>query len=177
MHPLGLIDKGGTWYLIARPADAASGSRAAGGPDSAAAAAASDTALRSYRVDRLSDPVVLDDVFEPPDGFDLEASWVELSDAVRRARARAEATVLVAPEVLEEFRGWVGGTELVADAAPDAAGRVLVLVEAPSEEALARRLTGWVDGVEVVGPQGVRNRLAAIGARLVEAYAEPDAPV
>lgn len=165
VHPLGLVDKGGTWYLLARPADAAGGADAAVRPP-----AASETAVRSYRIDRLSNAEVLEEAFVPPRDFDLEASWAAVSGEVERARARATATVRVAPGVLEEFRGWVGGTELVADARPDAAGRVLVRATAPSEEALARRLTGWVEHVEVVEPEAVRNRLAAYGARLVATY-------
>ncbi|KQM80689.1 YafY family protein [Agromyces sp. Leaf222] len=177
-HPLGLIDKGGTWYLIAEPVPDAAGGRAgarateaAGGRDDhGRAPETSATALRSYRVDRLTDAEALDERFDPPVGFDLDAAWAELSADVGRARTRATATVLVDAAVLDEFRGWVGGTELVDGVAPDPTGRVLVRVTAPSEEALARRLCAWIEGAEVVEPDGVRRRLAAFGARLVEAY-------
>ncbi|GAA1964707.1 helix-turn-helix transcriptional regulator [Agromyces allii] len=166
VRPLGLVDKGGTWYLVA---------------DSAA----SDTALRSYRVDRMTDAEALDERFEPPAGFDLDAAWSELSAEVGRARTRATATVRVAADVLDEFRAWVGGTELVggggqeatpASAEPDGSGRVLVRVTAPSEVALARRLAAWVDGAEVIEPEGVRQRLAAFGARLAETYGAVEPP-
>ncbi|WP_227820216.1 helix-turn-helix transcriptional regulator [Agromyces aureus] len=188
VHPLGLIDKGGTWYLIAGPVTDAAGARPAEGgrgageaPASAARrSATSDTALRSYRVDRMTAAEALDERFEPPADFDLDAAWARLSAEVGRARSRATATVRVDPGVVEAFRGWVGGTELVDDAgpgaAPDETGRVLVRVTAPSDEALARRLAAWVDGAEVVEPEGVRQRLAAFGARLVETYGAVEPP-
>ncbi|SFR69880.1 HTH domain-containing protein [Agromyces sp. CF514] len=206
VRPLGLVDKGGTWYLIADPVtDAAGGGSDAGGTDAAGGGSgaartdvasgrgtaarppaasrtaasgteASETALRSYRVDRMAGAEALEEVFEPPAGFDLDEAWATLSAEVGRARTRANALVRVAPAVLDEFRGWVGGTERVDEAEPAADGRVLVRVTAPSDEALARRLVAWSDGAEVVEPEGVRDRLAAIGARLVEAYGAVEAP-
>src|ERR1044071_3389822 len=54
VDPLGLVAKGGVWYLVAR---------------------ASDGEVRSYRVSRVSGARVSEEACERPEGFDLAAVW------------------------------------------------------------------------------------------------------
>lgn len=169
VHPLGLIDTRGTWYLIA---DAVVDASAAAPSDASAAAPAGPAARRrSYRVDRMAGVVALAERFEPPAGFDLDAAWTELRDAARSARSRVEAVVLVDPTVADEFRGWVGGEpDDTVDARADGDARVRLRVAAPSETVLVRRLAGWARECEVVEPVGLRERLAEVGAALAARY-------
>src|SRR5436853_642225 len=53
VDPLGLVAKGSAWYLVARTAEG----------------------LRTYRVSRIEEAVVLDVPSERPPNFDLEAHW------------------------------------------------------------------------------------------------------
>ncbi|MFF2493722.1 helix-turn-helix transcriptional regulator [Agromyces sp. NPDC058064] len=169
VRPLGLIETRGVWYLIADAvadrarAHAAAADAGAGSPAAPAAAAS----RRSYRVDRMAGVVLLDERFERPEAFDLDAEWAALRTAANAARRRAEATVLVDAGVLEEFRGWVTGT---SDDGAGADGRVRLRVTAPSEQVLARRLAAWAGEAEVIEPVGLRDRLAALGAVLTERY-------
>jgi predicted DNA-binding transcriptional regulator YafY len=57
LDPLGLVLKGGAWYLVAH--------RSAG--------------MRVYRVSRFASVRIRDDGFERPEGFDLAAYWEEWS--------------------------------------------------------------------------------------------------
>jgi predicted DNA-binding transcriptional regulator YafY len=78
IDPLGLVLKGGAWYLIAR--------RAVG--------------MRVYRVSRVASARVLETPFERPAGFELAAYWDEWSRAFEESRARVDVTVRVEEQVL-----------------------------------------------------------------------------
>lgn len=155
VHPLGLIETRGTWYLIADAVDPGD------------AGAETGARRRSYRVDRMSDLVVHGERFDRPEPFDLDAEWAALRAAANTARHRVEATVLVEAAAVEEFRGWVGGSD---DGETAADGRVRLRITAPSEQVLARRLAAWAREAEVVEPAGLRDRLAALGAALTGRY-------
>ena len=83
LDPLGLVLKGGAWYLIAR--------RSAG--------------MRVYRVSRVAAVSALDETFERPPGFELTAFWDEWSRAFEQSRARVEVTVRVSEEVRRSLPG------------------------------------------------------------------------
>jgi predicted DNA-binding transcriptional regulator YafY len=68
LDPLGLVLKGGAWYLVAR--------RSAG--------------MRVYRVSRFVSVRVRDEGFERPEGFDLGAYWEEWSRTFEASRPRVE---------------------------------------------------------------------------------------
>jgi predicted DNA-binding transcriptional regulator YafY len=77
VDPLGLVLKGGAWYLVAR--------RSAG--------------MRVYRVSRVASVRPLPDAFERPPGFELAAFWEEWSRAFEQSRPRVEVTLRASPEV------------------------------------------------------------------------------
>jgi predicted DNA-binding transcriptional regulator YafY len=71
IDPLGLVLKGGAWYLVAR--------RSAG--------------MRVYRVSRIVSVRALEETFERPDGFELAAYWSEWSRAFEESLPRVEVKV------------------------------------------------------------------------------------
>jgi predicted DNA-binding transcriptional regulator YafY len=83
VDPLGLVLKGGAWYLIAR--------RSAG--------------MRVYRVSRVAAVRALDDSFERPAGFELTAFWDEWSRAFEQSRARVDVRVRVSEDVRRYLPG------------------------------------------------------------------------
>ncbi len=82
VDPLGLVLKGGAWYLVAR--------RSAG--------------MRVYRVSRVASVRALADGFERPRGFELAAFWEEWSRTFEQNRPRVEVTVRAS----EEVQRWLG---------------------------------------------------------------------
>ena len=78
LDPLGLVLKGGAWYLVAR--------RSAG--------------MRVYRVSRFASVRVREDRFERPEGFDLASYWDEWSRAFETGRPRIEVKVRASDLVL-----------------------------------------------------------------------------
>jgi predicted DNA-binding transcriptional regulator YafY len=83
VDPLGLVLKGGAWYLVAR--------RSAG--------------MRVYRVSRVVSARTLEDSFERPPGFELDRFWEEWSSAFEQTRPRVEVTVRVSDEVRRRLPG------------------------------------------------------------------------
>jgi predicted DNA-binding transcriptional regulator YafY len=83
LDPLGLVLKGGAWYLVAR--------RSAG--------------MRVYRVSRVAAVRPLADVFERPPEFELATFWDEWSRAFEEGRPRVEVTVQVADDVRRHLPG------------------------------------------------------------------------
>jgi len=89
VDPLGLVLKGGAWYLVAH--------RSAG--------------MRVYRVSRVAAARPLDEECRRPDGFELTAFWQEWSERFERSRARVEVTVRVS----ELARRYLPGEPRVDD--------------------------------------------------------------
>jgi predicted DNA-binding transcriptional regulator YafY len=77
VDPLGLVLKGGAWYLISR--------RVVG--------------MRVYRVSRIAAVQSLDELFERPAGFELTAFWEEWSRAFEQSRPAVDVTVRVSEDV------------------------------------------------------------------------------
>ncbi|HYA09501.1 MAG TPA: WYL domain-containing protein, partial [Gaiellaceae bacterium] len=83
IDPLGLVLKGGVWYLIAR--------RSVG--------------MRVYRVSRVAGVRVLEGGFDRPPGFELTEFWEEWSRAFEQGRPRVDVTVRVSEEVARRLPG------------------------------------------------------------------------
>jgi predicted DNA-binding transcriptional regulator YafY len=83
VDPLGLVLKGGAWYLIAR--------RSAG--------------MRVYRVSRVAAVRPLAEEFERPAGFELTTFWDEWSRAFEQSRGRVDVRLRVS----EEMRRFLPG--------------------------------------------------------------------
>jgi len=83
IDPLGLVLKGGVWYLIAH--------RSVG--------------MRVYRVSRVAGVRQLEEDFERPSGFELAEFWEEWSRAFEQSRPRVEVTVRVSEEVARRLPG------------------------------------------------------------------------
>ncbi|MHA7135481.1 helix-turn-helix transcriptional regulator [Oerskovia turbata] len=146
VHPLGVVAKGASWYLVAH----------------------TDAGRRTFRVDRVSSVDLTEDTVRRPDDFDLAASWREIADEVDRQRTPAEVQAVCAPDGIGVLRIAFGGRLEVGGATPD--GRIDVVIRGRDERMLAGELSGLIEWVEVTGPQGVREHLVSIGAALVERY-------
>jgi predicted DNA-binding transcriptional regulator YafY len=81
LDPLGLVLKGGAWYLVAR--------RSAG--------------MRVYRVSRFASVRLREDRFDRPEGFDLASYWEESSRAFETNRPRIEVKVRASELVLRHL--------------------------------------------------------------------------
>ncbi|UNB55811.1 YafY family protein [Mycolicibacterium sp. YH-1] len=146
VHPLGIVAKGPTWYLVSD----------------------TEAGRRTFRIDRVLSVELTDDPVQRPEGFDLAESWREIADEVDRRRTPLEAQAMCAPDGLGLLRVMLGGRLEVGGSTPD--GRIEIVIRGHSEYALAAELAGLIEWLEVTGPQGVRDHLASIGGALVARY-------
>ncbi|MEV0674630.1 WYL domain-containing protein [Mycobacterium sp. NPDC050441] len=146
VHPLGIVAKGPTWYLISN----------------------TEAGRRTFRIDRVSSVELTDDPVQRPLGFDLAESWREIADEVDRRRTPVEAQAMCDPDGLGLLRMMLGSRLEVGGSTPD--GRIEIVVRGHNEYVLAGELAWLTELLEVTGPQGVRDHLAAIGTALVARY-------
>ena len=147
VHPLGLVSKGTTWYLVA---DTAAG-------------------RRTFRVWRVRSVELTGEPAERPPDFDLHRAWEEIVARLDERRGLRHVSALADPGVVRWLRAHFG-TRLTVGA-PDGDGRLRVDIGFPeSYHDPARELSGYAGELEVLGPPEVRERLAAIGAALVARY-------
>jgi len=140
LGPLGLVLKGGTWYLVAQ----------------------SGKAIRTYRAANIHDAEMTDEPFARPKGFDLAAHWANASRAYESGVYRERADIRVSPrgyELLEML-----GPYVVEDAAktvrkPDADGWLRCTIPIESVGHGVRELMRLGDEIEVVGPPSLRKQL------------------
>ncbi|MEU8664835.1 helix-turn-helix transcriptional regulator [Actinoplanes philippinensis] len=147
VHPLGIVAKGPSWYLVAGTA----------------------AGRRTFRIDRVSSAAPTGDPVHRPGDFDLAASWREIADEVDRRRTPQQAQGVCTPYGIGKLRLSIGDRLDVGGATAD--GRIEVVIRGHNEYALAGELAGFVEWLEVTGPPGVRDHLIAIGTALVERYA------
>ena len=154
LEPLGLILKGGVWYLAARP----------GGEAKAEA--------RTYRVSNILSLAVGDERFERPDGFDLPDWWTAASARFEAGLFTGEARLRLTAEGLKRLaRLGAAYAEIVAVIEPPAAG-AWVEMTAPIET-VAHAADDFLRlgaEAEVVAPPELRAALAETVERMATLY-------
>jgi predicted DNA-binding transcriptional regulator YafY len=150
VDPLGLVLKGGKWYLVGRV----------------------DTNLRTYRVSRVEAVDVLDERFERPDDFDLAEHWHASTAAYERDLARTEITIRIAVDRLDAFAG-IAGSRVMSSAIrlPDEPDHVRLRVAFDwADEAITAAIRLGA-GAEVLEPEWLRGKIVESAHAIVERYA------
>lgn len=155
LGPLGLVLKGGVWYLVA---DA-------------------DGQPRTYRVSRITHVTALAERFERPADFDLAAFWTESSSAYERDTPRIEVKLRIAGDRLPRLHGVIGdrpfGTlERLDEPDPDGWLRIRVKLDWPNEA--VAQILGVGARCELLEPAELRERLAAQAHALAAHYDTAD---
>jgi predicted DNA-binding transcriptional regulator YafY len=149
--PLGLVLKGGVWYVIGM----------------------ADDQIRTYRVSRVMEATTLEEAVERPDGFDLAAYWTESSAAYERDAPTAEVVVRIAEEeawrIADVYgRAALDAAERLDEPDPDGWLRLRLKLSWPDE--VATRLLAVGPSLEVLEPADVRERVIATAGRVVARY-------
>jgi predicted DNA-binding transcriptional regulator YafY len=150
--PLGLVDKAGTWYLVA--------STQAG-------------RVTVFRASRITSARILAEPFERPADFELAGFWERWSREFAATRPRLPVRLRVSPQALAVFPETFGDDVTGAlDAAlpPDEQGWRVVTLSFEHELAAAHRLAGFGGRVEVLSPSSVRDQLLAAAHGILGRY-------
>ena len=162
--PLGLVNKAGTWYLVAHCV-------AHSGAGAGAGAGAGD--IRVFRAGRVSAARVLAEPAGRPDGFELAAFWARWSAEFEASRPRLEVRLAASPGALAAFGEVFGAAAAPALEAAEPPGqdgwRVLTL-SFEHERAAVHRLAGFGDQVEILDPPSVRAGLLATAREILGRY-------
>jgi predicted DNA-binding transcriptional regulator YafY len=164
--PLGLVNKAGTWYLVALAGD---------GRGEGAQAGDGRREPRVFRVGRIGGAVILAEPFLRPPGFGLAEFWARWSAEFEASRPRIAVTLRASPgaqAALAEVFGDAAGPALASAPPPGADGWRVVTLPFEHEVAAAYRLAGFGDQVEVLSPLSVRDRLVRTARQILTRYAE-----
>src|ERR1700733_12231239 len=148
VEPYGIVNKQAVWYLVAR----------------------APAGMRTYRLSRMQNAVVLAVTFERPAHFDLAAHWKSATAQLQQKRGQFQATLALAADAATSLRRWCRVSP-VADprctpALPDGWTVLHALFES-SDEARFIAL-GLGVRVHVLAPMDLRERVmgemhAAVG--------------
>ena len=146
VHPLGLVAKGSTWYLVA----SRSGE------------------FRTYRVSRMGNVVVEVEAAVRPTGFELERYWEESATHFRDRLPEVNATYLIDPKILRwiRYKGW----RLVEQI--DEGERIRVRLRFDSEEEVVQFALAHGADIELVEPAALRPVVRDTAKGTVEKYSQ-----
>lgn len=151
LRPLGLVLKGGVWYLVAQIAEQP----------------------RTYRVSNILDLSVTDEHFERPTNFDLVRFWTTASRAYEVGLYRGKAVLRVSPRGMtkwELFGSAVAQAAAETAGPPGADGWVRVVIPIESVDQAAADLMRLGTDAEVFEPAELRHRIAEAARELSRRY-------
>jgi predicted DNA-binding transcriptional regulator YafY len=155
--PLGLVLKGGIWYVVA----------------------VVDGQLRTYRASRVVGATVGEEPVERPADFELATYWAESSAAYERESPRVVVDVRVREDqawrINQVFgRGTVAAAERVEE--DDHPGTLRLLLRLGFPDEAPGMLLAVGPNLEVIGPAEVRDKVVMLATRIADRYREAAAP-
>lgn len=151
VNPLGLVAKGSVWYLVA----------------------AVEEDVRSYRISRVQNAVLLKSHCIRPVGFDLANYWQRSMVEFKANLPYYGVTVRVAPEAMSWLRyaGYFARIEQMIDT-PDADGWIQISLRFDIEKAACAYVLGFGGQMEVIEPLELRDRVLQAAKEAIELYTQ-----
>jgi predicted DNA-binding transcriptional regulator YafY len=151
VEPLGLVLKGGVWYLVAQR----------------------ETGLRTYRMSQILALTPTDERFQRPADFDLPRHWRQSTASFEReiyvgvARVRATRTgISRLKDISQRCKDEIEAQTPVFD--DDGWAELDVPIE--EERWASREMTRAGAEVQVLAPEGLRLRMIEIATKLAKSY-------
>lgn len=152
LRPLGIVLKGGIWYVVAL----------------------ADEAVRTYRLSRFLTVETTEEGFERPAGFDLAAYWEESSRRLEAMLHQGTARLRISPRaqrLLPMQFGAAGARALESAGPPDDEGWVEVEMSIETQTVAVSDLLRLGTEAEVLGPPDLRQAVTETVAVLAKRYA------
>lgn len=151
VEPLGLVLKSGAWYLVGQV----------------------EKSPRTYRIARILELAVLEQRFERPTDFDLEAYWREGAQRLEADLHRNLTRLRLSPvavRMLEAFLSpYVRSAMQIGDSASPDGWREAVMPVGSIRQACSELLRFGAE-VEVLEPPELRARMAEVAAEMAGIY-------
>ena len=151
VEPLGLVLKGGLWYLVAQ----------------------SSGQTRTYRAGNILELTPTEERFARPKDFDLVGFWTKAAREFEIGLYRGKAMLRVTPRGMARL-DMLGSavTQAAAEtaSAPGAAGRVKVVIPIESTDYAAADLLRLGSDAEVLEPPELRRRIAEMAREVSRLY-------
>ena len=152
VDPLGVVLKGGVWYMVAR----------------------AETGSRTYRVSRIQHLEILDDRFERPDDFDLAAYWGASVAAYQDSLPSFEAVIRVGNVDVDRLASVIGlpaaRAALEAAGDPDGEGKRTIRIRLEEVWKAEPAILMLGADAEVLEPPELREKLAAAARGMARVY-------
>jgi predicted DNA-binding transcriptional regulator YafY len=148
VDPLGLVAKGSVWYL----------------------AASSEDKIRTYRVSRIREAVVLDELSTRPAGFDLAECWHRSSSEFKANLPRYYASMRAGPDVLRGLRYGVRFGAVESTESADETGWAVLRIRFDAQFAACQFALSWGSQIEVVDPPELREQVMRAARDIVNFY-------
>ena len=150
-EPLGIVMKGGAWYVVARV----------------------DDTPRTYHISRVLDLIVTDEIFEWPKGFDLAAYWNENTRRLELDLYPNWATIRISSCGVKEVEHTAppyvrANLNFVAEA--DEAGRHMVRLPVADTRMAVHEMLKLGPEVEVIDPPQLRRAMREAIETLMSRY-------
>jgi predicted DNA-binding transcriptional regulator YafY len=152
--PLGLVLKGGVWYLVAQDGES----------------------IRTYKAANIDGAKVCAEGFSRPRSFNLAAHWARASSDYEAGVYHERADVALSPQgvdLLGLLGPFVVETAARTSGKPDKKGWVRCTVPLESIDGGVRELMRLGNEVNVIGPPALRIRLAETAARFARTHSGP----
>ncbi|THV25590.1 helix-turn-helix transcriptional regulator [Peteryoungia ipomoeae] len=154
-EPLGIVMKGGAWYLVAQVEDTA----------------------RTYRISRILDLLVTEERFDWPRDFDLAEYWRENTQRLERELYPHWATIRLSARAVKELQHTAAPfvlKHLEVKGEPDAQGWLTARMPVAHPRMAVSELLRLGGDVEVLEPQDLRLALLETVKGLLSLYARND---
>jgi predicted DNA-binding transcriptional regulator YafY len=143
VDPYGLVSKAGVWYLVAYTPEG----------------------FRSFRVDRMKQVSERNERFERAPDFDLDAHWRESAAKIVASQPQFPVVLRVKPDAMEMVCSY-WPTERADDR-----DESLIRVLFSSEDAAVFHIVGWDEGVELLEPRWLCEKIVKRAQSIVDRYA------
>jgi predicted DNA-binding transcriptional regulator YafY len=148
VDPLGLVAKGGVWYMVASV----------------------EGDVRSYRVSRVRSARMSDEETTRPEGFDLAAFWAESIARFKAETPRYFAMLRAHKSVVPVLHYAGRFSRVEEESEPDAEGWATVRMRFQFEEDACGLALGFGTKVEVLEPVELRAKISEMAERVLEFY-------
>lgn len=154
VEPLGIVQKGGAWYLVGQV----------------------NASVRTYRISRILNLDILDERFARPEDFDLEAYWTRNTRRFDAELHPTRATLRLSPSGVEMMDTLLPAysRSAVELGEPDATGWRVATFPVGAVSWAPHELLRFGPEAEVLDPPELRTRMAEIIAAVARFY--PAAP-